>query len=95
MKKITQEQWDSATPHGYTEIKPDGTRYLLYMGERGTTWGPVEIASEAEAALSRGRVICTTCGESLSPFGDYWVHSRTELPDHQPTYITGEGVHAP
>ena len=38
---------------------------------------------------------CSTCGEALKAFQGHYVHAETEIPDHQPTYIGGEGVHAP
>lgn len=43
-KTITQEEWKYQKYHGYGEVKPDGTRYLLHMDDNGATvWGPVEI----------------------------------------------------
>lgn len=43
-KGITQQEYEDASRHGYTEIKPDGTPYLLYMDDDGATvWGPVVI----------------------------------------------------
>lgn len=98
--RVSNRRWLTAHGHGpdYADYRGE-TPYMLLLGENGGTfWGPVTIVPDSEWAqerLSHGTVDCTTCGESLKPFGDYWVHSRIEIPDHQPTYVGGSGVHAP
>ena len=39
MKQVTKAEWLAAKKQGYTEVKEDGSTWLLYWGERGTTWG--------------------------------------------------------
>ena len=40
--KMTKQEWDS-THSDYKSIKPDETKTVLRLGERGTTIFPVEI----------------------------------------------------
>lgn len=53
-KTMTMEEWKYQKYHGYTETKPDGTRYLLYMDNGATVWGPVEIVESQDGEAARG-----------------------------------------
>ena len=51
MKEVTKAKFEEMSKHGYTEVKEDGTPYMLWLDKGGTVWGPVKIVDQLTESL--------------------------------------------